>query len=486
MICSIKNIFYLIFFNLSLRACYIIRLRTSKRFGQAVTDFALVRIMNIMKTLLLVLLTTLSLTSFSQIKISGTIESADTHEPLAYASVRINESNSGSLSDESGWFELVIPKEYVKDSVQFSYVGYESQSYSIKNFKEKTISLKPSKYDIDEVVVTPINADSIMVLVKKNYQKNHVINQTKQNGFMRTKFWESDNLGQIGETAYSVYYTQDGEKSEQEVRGLKSRIVIDSTEFKKVNEVFNFKRDTLLLDPLSLVGIMQQNSEGGSDEKDDKKLDISYEYLGREIFQGREAYRIGLKATYKGREFMKGTSMIDFDTYAYLSVTLETEDGADIMKLVPFALRTALSIIGFKIDLKKMKSTIYYKMGDGVFDLDKGVVYLSINAARGGDWLYGQIQQEFYLNARKESGEVPKKDYKLKSEVVSGFEPDYFKEYFHLPTTEKTLEEIAQIQERNHEFTGSIMSPKNEKWLKKQERKGKTKKVEKIEDLENN
>ena len=78
--------------------------------------------------------------------------------PVEYANVGIVGKNIGTASNLHGQFELRIPTEHLRDSIRLSVIGYETITFLISDFINRsndTIFMKEKSYDIAEVVITP-------------------------------------------------------------------------------------------------------------------------------------------------------------------------------------------------------------------------------------------------------------------------------------------------------------------------------------------
>ena len=77
--------------------------------------------------------------------------------PLPGASVVILGSNSGTTTDFNGEFSIVAN---MADQLQFSYIGYQSQTITIENQDQLSINLVVGANDLSEVVVTGYSSSS--------------------------------------------------------------------------------------------------------------------------------------------------------------------------------------------------------------------------------------------------------------------------------------------------------------------------------------
>lgn len=107
-----------------------------------------------MKYLLLFLTITGSL--LAQQKISGVIFDKTTNKPISFVSIGIVGKQVGTLSDESGVFELTLAEDQKKDTLKVYAIGYKPQVfYATDLIKEvnKKISLEALPTQLAEVVV---------------------------------------------------------------------------------------------------------------------------------------------------------------------------------------------------------------------------------------------------------------------------------------------------------------------------------------------
>ena len=105
-------------------------------------------------------LTTLFFLFFTHVifgqKVEGIVFDQESHLPLWGASVRVQGSQRGILTDSKGHFVLTdVPKEAI---LQISFVGYQGQEVSAKDASQ--ILLARSSYLQDEVVVQATRADA--------------------------------------------------------------------------------------------------------------------------------------------------------------------------------------------------------------------------------------------------------------------------------------------------------------------------------------
>lgn len=97
----------------------------------------------------------------AQKNIEGAIIDATSNAPIAYANIGLLNKNIGTVSNANGHFSLLLPSKTLgSDTVRISFIGYETKDYSFQAFenlckKNCTISLTPTDYNFNEVVIMP-------------------------------------------------------------------------------------------------------------------------------------------------------------------------------------------------------------------------------------------------------------------------------------------------------------------------------------------
>ena len=83
-------------------------------------------------------------------KLKGRVTDVN-NEPIIGASVMIDGTTDGTITDIDGYFSLEIPKGATH--LKVSYIGYTAQVVSIGNKTEVNIVMKEDSQMLDEVVV---------------------------------------------------------------------------------------------------------------------------------------------------------------------------------------------------------------------------------------------------------------------------------------------------------------------------------------------
>lgn len=117
--------------------------------------------MNLIKTLFagLLLVITSSIATAQDFTLSGYLRDAKTGEELLYATVYIEGSSQGSVTNLYGFYSLTLPQGTYQ--INYSYLGYETKTVKINLTEDtnKDVELSPSSNQLEEIVVTAKNED---------------------------------------------------------------------------------------------------------------------------------------------------------------------------------------------------------------------------------------------------------------------------------------------------------------------------------------
>jgi len=103
---------------------------------------------------LTVLFVQMTVISIAQISITGRVLN-ESNESLPYATINIEGSKCGTLSDENGYFELSCLKDTIEErGVLVRYLGYETKKLNVEEFDNyKEIILSPTGITLEEISV---------------------------------------------------------------------------------------------------------------------------------------------------------------------------------------------------------------------------------------------------------------------------------------------------------------------------------------------
>jgi TonB-linked SusC/RagA family outer membrane protein len=93
-----------------------------------------------------------------QLRITGKVTDAATGEPLPGVYVRIEDTNTGSITDAEGNYTIDVPKDVA--NLQFSFVGYNTETVPIVGRSQINMSLIAVLTKLDEVIVVGYGTQS--------------------------------------------------------------------------------------------------------------------------------------------------------------------------------------------------------------------------------------------------------------------------------------------------------------------------------------
>ena len=89
--------------------------------------------------------------------IKGQIFDSRTNEPLEYVSIGVINTNLGTISNDSGYFEFDSKGQDLSSTVRISMIGYKPQTFTIEQLLQPDLTIKLIKatYEIKEVIISP-------------------------------------------------------------------------------------------------------------------------------------------------------------------------------------------------------------------------------------------------------------------------------------------------------------------------------------------
>ncbi|MEO9872589.1 carboxypeptidase-like regulatory domain-containing protein [Ekhidna sp.] len=149
-------------------------------------------------------LLTISFNGSAQLKINGQVTD-ENRNPIAFASVGIENTPIGTICNAEGNFELVLKGEITKPIV-ISHLGYESRLIGLDDFKGlKNIVLKEAIVQLQEVRVTTLNAKGMIEIAIDRIEDNYEFNPTTYTIYTSNKHFINDSPAYIMESIAEMY-----------------------------------------------------------------------------------------------------------------------------------------------------------------------------------------------------------------------------------------------------------------------------------------
>lgn len=142
--------------------------------------------------------------------LNGKIVDFTTFMPIESASVYVQDSYIGTVSNIDGKFSLVVPPKHVNDTLVISSIGFKSFKTAIADYDPtEDIFLEEDIASLDEVVVIadprPTNGNDIVLRALERLPRNLPDSSYIQKGFLRHKERNQIEYKWLIESAISLY-----------------------------------------------------------------------------------------------------------------------------------------------------------------------------------------------------------------------------------------------------------------------------------------
>ncbi|EDM43329.1 hypothetical protein SCB49_01202 [unidentified eubacterium SCB49] len=151
-----------------------------------------------------------SFSAFSQEELKGKVSDFLTFMPIESASVYVDGSTTGTITNADGKFSLRVPKELVNDTLVISSIGYKSYRVLVSEFDPAMdISLEEDTASLDEVLIVaetrPKTGNDIVLRAIEKLEDNLPEQPYLQKGFLRHKERNTKEYKWLIESAITLY-----------------------------------------------------------------------------------------------------------------------------------------------------------------------------------------------------------------------------------------------------------------------------------------
>ncbi|PHR11066.1 MAG: hypothetical protein COA40_12050 [Aequorivita sp.] len=149
-------------------------------------------------------------TTFAQTELKGKVADFLTFQPIESASVYIENTTIGSITNADGNFILKVPQQHLQDTLVISSIGYKSFKVVISEFENGSdIFLEEDVASLDEVVIVadprPTTGNGIVEKAIEKLPKNLPEQAYLQKGFLRHKERNKKEYKWLIESAITIY-----------------------------------------------------------------------------------------------------------------------------------------------------------------------------------------------------------------------------------------------------------------------------------------
>lgn len=313
------------------------------------------------KLILTLVLSSIVFLGYSQIEVKGKLIDADLEFPVENASIYVQNTTIGTISNSDGRFALNIPNIHKSDTLVISSIGYKSFKVTVGEFDgSEDILLVEDIASLDEIVIIadprPTTGNGIVQKAIERLSENLPDSAYLQKGFLRHKERNKLEFKWLIESAITLYDLGYGAKSSEHLK-INVDEMRKSYDLRNVDSIFSY------------VSYRNRNTKRNRLRAQDiKREDVSKQQLVKSI-KWNDRRVNGLQNLFQGKLNLFRNAQ---DTKALF--------GENILEIHQFALDTILVDDGRKIyKIKINESTDYVNLNT------KGIYNDGYNA---NGWLY--------------------------------------------------------------------------------------------------
>jgi len=253
------------------------------------------------------------------VTIKGRVLDAQNNSPLPFASIGLEQTNLGTITNMDGFFVLKVPSADRSGSIIVSHMGFMSRSLPVELLQEEVIDIPMARrvISIQEVIIRYIDPLTILNKALSGRSQNYNQDPVYMTLFYREGVTRNEKVINYSEAVFKVYKSSYllGENHDQ-VKLLKSRKVQNTSGSDTVQ--VKLKAGILTGLQLDLVKTMPTFLDL------DYFGQYDYTYSDMISFDDQDAYSITFtsRAGYDDT-YYSGTIFIDHESFALLGASFE-------------------------------------------------------------------------------------------------------------------------------------------------------------------
>lgn len=168
-----------------------------------------------------------------QMPVEGKLIDRHTDEPIAYASVSVDSTSIGTITNQNGEFRLLLPDSVqAKPTLLFSHLGYISRriSLSVLTGQKTVVPLDQMVIPIQEVVIRFVNPLQLLHQMIEKREKNYAYAPVYFTSFYREGIEHSQRFVQLTEAVFQIYKSDFNSNRKDQVKILKMRKITNERE----------------------------------------------------------------------------------------------------------------------------------------------------------------------------------------------------------------------------------------------------------------
>jgi len=142
------------------------------------------------------------------VEYSGVVLDSESGNALVFATLTVNETNIGTITNSDGEFLLKVPKSLDNATITVSYLGYDSKEIPASQLKTEgnKIQLSNSMIELSEIeLVLPADAKVLVKATLKKKSENNVNQHVLMTAFYRETIKKGRKNASLAEAIVNVY-----------------------------------------------------------------------------------------------------------------------------------------------------------------------------------------------------------------------------------------------------------------------------------------
>ena len=139
--------------------------------------------------------------------ISGKVADASTNQPVPFVTVTTKSTLIGTVTNEEGGFDLVLPDSIRQDDLIITMIGYKMQSFSLSALPVPlNVRLQPDIVEMKEVQIKPQPPTYYLLLAARSMKLNYPDKPFETQAYYRENITENDGFLRSAEGVFRTYY----------------------------------------------------------------------------------------------------------------------------------------------------------------------------------------------------------------------------------------------------------------------------------------
>lgn len=139
--------------------------------------------------------------------VTGKLLDKETGEPIANASVLVEGTSLGNITNQNGEFRLHLPDSLKKNLLSFSHLGYVKQSVGVSVLEglNSIVSLEPKVISLQEVLIRLVEPKKLLREMMERRSKNYAADPVYLTTFYREGVQLKNKFQSLTEAVFKVY-----------------------------------------------------------------------------------------------------------------------------------------------------------------------------------------------------------------------------------------------------------------------------------------